>query len=152
MYLGLVAGGKRKHFQRNKDRVILSESTMGYEESGKRYGGMIMVDWLTRCCVKTIEFLILLGLIILKPLMWLLVKTKLIFPVAYFIVYSLVDKYNPLGLAGFLNAGIGHITMGNVGFVAVIFLSAAALLKEIIQAFKPDFTWSGLIRKERGEL
>ena len=102
-----------------------------------------------RLCIFLIGLLIPLGMIILRLLYWLLVRTKLIFPVTYFIAYCLIDKYNPLGLAGWLNAGIGNITIADVGFVVVIFLSAAALLEEIIQAFIPDFTWSRLIGKER---
>ncbi|MCM1499500.1 MAG: hypothetical protein NC124_13620 [Clostridium sp.] len=110
-----------------------------------------MVTWLTSAFIQTCiivgEFLFYIGMLLLRPLMWFLVKTKLIFPIAYFIAYSLIDAHNPLGLAGFLNAGIGGVTVGDVGFVVVIFFSAAALLKEIIQAFKPDFTWSGLFGK-----
>lgn len=91
---------------------------------------------------------VLFCMVVFPPVLWAMKRLRIIYPVTYFIFYWICQEHKSWFVTRFLDYQFAFgdgFSIGDLLFYAVLILSAASLLKELIQMVFKEFTWSGLI-------
>lgn len=89
---------------------------------------------------------VLILMMVLPPVLWAMTRLRLIYPISYLIAYLICEEHEDWFITKCLDYHIPNLDcfVGDLLFVLVLILSAASLIKELIQMIFEEFTWSGL--------